>query len=107
MVMSSFILAVAFGPLLWGPLSETYGRAFILHISNIVFLIFNSLCAISQNEAQLLVFRILSGFGASSTFALYSGIINDCWNKEERGEGIAIATLIPLLGPAFGKHARG
>jgi MFS family permease len=105
MAMSSFILAVAVGPLLLGPLSEIFGRVIVLHSSNLMFLVFNTLCAISRTKGELIAFRVLSGFGASATFALYGGILNDCWIKEERGKGYAIANFIPLLAPALGPLA--
>lgn len=31
-----------------------------------------------------------------------SGIIADCWRSEERGLGLAIYQLAPVLGPAIG-----
>jgi len=77
----------------------------VLHISNLFFLLFNSLCAISKTEGQLIAFRLLSGFGASATWAISPGIISDCFLKEERGQGIAVLGTVPLLAPALGPMA--
>jgi MFS family permease len=38
MTLSIFVLAYALGPLLWGPLSELFGRLVILQVSNMWFL---------------------------------------------------------------------
>jgi hypothetical protein len=31
-----------------------------------------------------------------------SGVLNDCWRPEERGRGMAVYQLAPVLGPAIG-----
>jgi MFS family permease len=77
----------------------------VLHISNLIFLLFNTFCAISKTEGQIIAFRLLSGFGASATWAISPGIISDCFVKEERGQGIAVLGTVPLLAPALGPMA--
>ncbi|EEP75722.1 conserved hypothetical protein [Uncinocarpus reesii 1704] len=96
LVMSIFLLAYAIGPFLLGPLSEIYGRVVILQSSNIVYLIFNTLCGFAQSKEQILAFRFLNG-----------GMLSDCWRKEERGKAIAIYSLAPFIGPVVGPIAGG
>lgn len=66
MMLSIFILAYAFGPLLFGPLSEVYGRIPVLQLANLFFLIFNLVCGFAQSGTQMLVFRLLAGLGGSA-----------------------------------------
>lgn len=66
MMLSIFILAYAFGPLLLGPLSEVYGRVPVLQLANLFFLVFNLVCGFAQTGAQMLVFRFLAGLGGSA-----------------------------------------
>ncbi|KIJ49837.1 hypothetical protein M422DRAFT_115393, partial [Sphaerobolus stellatus SS14] len=61
MLVSIFVLSYAFGPLLLGPLSEVFGRARVLQLANLFFLVFNIACGVSQNSAQFLAFRLLAG----------------------------------------------
>ncbi|KAJ7847612.1 MFS general substrate transporter [Mycena olivaceomarginata] len=42
-------------PLFWGPLSELCGRFLVLQVSNIWFLVFNTICAFAKTPTQLLV----------------------------------------------------
>jgi MFS family permease len=65
LTLSSFILAYAVGPLFLGPLSETYGRAIVLQVANLFYLVFNIACGVSQSTRQLIAFRFLSGLGGS------------------------------------------
>ncbi|KAF5364690.1 hypothetical protein D9758_005621 [Tetrapyrgos nigripes] len=107
MSLSIFVLAYAFGPLFWGPLSELYGRLVILQVSNIWFLIFNTLCAFSKTPTQLLVFRFLAGFGGAAPQSLGGGVIGDLWSPEERAMAMSIYSLAPLVGPATGPLVGG
>ncbi|KAK2751318.1 hypothetical protein FQN55_001053 [Onygenales sp. PD_40] len=107
LVMSIFLLAYAIGPLLLGPLSEIYGRTIVLQLANLVYLIFNIACGVSQNKSQLTAFRFLSGLGGSAPLAIGGGVLSDCWRPDERGKGVAIYSLAPLLGPAVGPIAGG
>jgi|SRR5579862_1534935 len=57
MVLSVFILASAVGPLIISPLSEVYGRRPVLHVTCLIYAVFNLSCAFSKTSAQLLIFR--------------------------------------------------
>ncbi|THU96909.1 MFS general substrate transporter [Dendrothele bispora CBS 962.96] len=107
MSLSIFVLAYALGPLFWGPLSELYGRLPILQISNIWFLIFNTLCAFSTTPTQLLVFRFFAGFGGAAPQSLGGGIVGDLWSPEERAMAMSVYSLAPLVGPSTGPLVGG
>lgn len=102
MAMSMYLLATAFGPLLFGPLSELYGRSVVLHTTGVWFLAWNILCGFAHNKATLLAARFLAGLGASSIYALAGGVMGDLWRPEERGRSLSVYALIPLLGAAIG-----
>ena len=107
MVLSVFVLAYAVGPLFLGPLSEIYGRAPVLQLANLFFLVFNTACGGSRNKGEMITFRFLSGLGGSAPLAVGGGVLSDCWRAEERGRAISLYTLGPLLGPAIGPIAGG
>lgn len=102
MAMSVYLLATAFGPLIIGPLSEVYGRAPVLHVTNIWFLIWNIVCGFANSKGVLLAARFFAGFGASAIYALAGGVLGDVWRPEQRGTSLGIYILIPLLGAAIG-----
>lgn len=103
MSMSIYLLATAFGPLFIGPLSEMYGRAPVLHASNIWFLVWNIACGFATTKELLIGARFLAGFGASSIYALAGGVLGDVWRPEQRGKSLSLYLLIPLLAVAVGK----
>lgn len=75
MMLSIFMLAFAIGPLVFGPLSEIYGRIRVLQATNVLYLIFNLACGFAQNEAQMMAFRFLAGLGGSAASAIGTGVL--------------------------------
>ncbi|KAI1428223.1 major facilitator superfamily domain-containing protein [Xylaria sp. FL1777] len=105
LTLSIFILAYAIGPLLWGPLSELYGRVVILQLVNLIYFFFNLGCGLARTKGQLIAFRFLAGLGGSAPLAIGGGVLSDLFTAENRGKAISIYSLAPLLGPAIGPIA--
>lgn len=107
-VLSIFVLGFAFGPLLLAPLSELYGRVIVYHATNVLFVVFTVLCALSQNEAMLLSFRFLSGFAGVATISIGPASIADMMPREKRGKAVslwAVGTVVgPMIGPVIGGY---
>jgi MFS family permease len=74
-IISIFVLGFAIGPFYIAPMSEVYGRTAVLQASMSFFLLFNVACCIAQSEAQLIVFRLLSGIGGSGALVLGGGVL--------------------------------
>lgn len=66
LVFAVFGLGFVVGALPYGPLSELYGRAPVLHVSFFVFFVFNLASGFAQTKTQLILFRFISGIGGSS-----------------------------------------
>ncbi|EXK79082.1 hypothetical protein FOQG_16287 [Fusarium oxysporum f. sp. raphani 54005] len=101
---SLFLLGFCAGPLLFGPLSEFYGRQWLLHLTFILYFFFTCLTAWPPNLGSLLVGRFLAGCFAAGPFAIGPGVLADLWDKlfqELRGWNTAVSQL-PVLGQAVG-----
>lgn len=75
LTLSIFVLAYGIGPLVFGPLSESFGRVKILMLSNLFYLAWNMGCGFAQNEAEMLVFRFMAGIGGSAPLAIGGGVL--------------------------------
>ena len=69
--MAIFVLAYALGPLFLGPLSEIYGRAPVLQLANLFYLVFNTACGAANSTTQMAVFRFLAGLGGSAPLSVH------------------------------------
>ena len=72
LALSIYILAFAFGPMLLAPLSEVFGRRPIWIVGSAWYVLWNTLCGISNNRGLMIVGRFMSGLGASAEFAVSS-----------------------------------
>ncbi|EPT02765.1 hypothetical protein FOMPIDRAFT_1022680 [Fomitopsis schrenkii] len=107
LTLSIFLLTFAIGPLFCAPLSEMYGRTWVYHIANLLFLAFNLGCAFSKTVGILLGFRLLAGFVGSAPIACGGGTISDLFSEKDRASAMAVFSLGPLIGPVVGPIAGG
>lgn len=107
LVISVFLLGYCFGPLFWAPLSEFFGRRWIFYISFTLYLAFNFLCAFANNFAALLIGRFLTGTMASSPLSNAPGVLADIWGPVERGNAMALFSMMTFAGPALGPVISG
>ncbi|MGZ7118254.1 MAG: MFS transporter [Methanobacterium sp.] len=61
--LSASIIAAAFGGVLFGVLSDKYGRKSVLQLTIIIYSIGTFLCAFSTSLETLILFRIITGLG--------------------------------------------
>lgn len=106
-VVSVYLLGYAFGPLLLAPLSELYGRQYLYHVTNVLFIVFNVACAKANSLESLIVFRFLAGAAGCTPLTIGAGSMADMVVQEKRGKVMAAWALGPLLGPVVGPIAGG
>jgi DHA1 family multidrug resistance protein-like MFS transporter len=102
LVITLFLLGYCAGPLLFAPLSEFYGRRWVFYITFSLYLIFNFLCAFAPNFAALLVGRFLAGTFASAPLSNAPGVLADIWGPVERGNAMAVFSMMTFIGPSIG-----
>jgi MFS family permease len=85
MPVSIFVLAYAVGPLCFGPISETFGRTYVLQSTNLLYIVWNLACGFAQTKGQLFGFRFMSGIAGSAPLAvggdvlrLVSYLVDEC-----------------------------
>jgi MFS family permease len=89
--ISMYLFGYVLGPLLFGPLSESYGRRPIMIGTFFLFTIFTMACALAPNFPALLIFRLLVGINASSPISVTGGVYADIYNDPvTRGRAMAI-----------------
>lgn len=96
-VVSAYIVPFILGPLVLAPLSELYGRNVIMHTANLAFLVFTIICAVSQNMAMFVIFRLLQGLAGCVPLVIGGGTIGDLMPPEQRGKAMSGWQLGPLM----------
>ncbi|KAI9029486.1 major facilitator superfamily domain-containing protein [Hyaloraphidium curvatum] len=104
MSITSYLVATALAPLLWGTLSERLGRKPIYVVSMAICLVSSVALVFSPkfNIGWLIGWRAVQGCGACAAFSVGAGTIADIYRIEQRGRAIGIWTIGPLLGAIIG-----
>jgi len=105
-VILSYSLAITTSLMIFGRLSDIYGRKLIYCAGLLIFTIGSVLCALSSNSIQLISFRFVQGIGASMIITNAYNIIRHAFPEKERAEPYGyLSTIIGIglmTGPAFG-----
>lgn len=104
--LTIFLFGFAFGTLIWGKLSDKYGRKPSLLSGFLIYALGCIGCALSTNISYLMFFRFVQAFGGSAGSVLGQVICRDVFSGAARNRafsviGLGIA-LAPALGPIIG-----
>ncbi|KAF4548637.1 Polyamine transporter-like protein 2 [Elsinoe fawcettii] len=106
--ISIYLVGYVLGPLAFGPLSESYGRKWVMIATFGIFTVFTLGCALAPNFASYIVFRFLVGVGASSPISVVGGIYADIYDDPvTRGRAMSIFMAATTWGPLIGPIASG
>lgn len=103
---SIYLVGYVVGPLVFGPLSENWGRKIIMIYAFAVFSIGMLASALAPNFAALIIFRLIAGVGASCALTVSGAVCADIY-KTPKSRGRAMATFMssttfgPCLGPVL------
>jgi DHA1 family bicyclomycin/chloramphenicol resistance-like MFS transporter len=106
LTLVTFFISYCIALLLYGPLSDRYGRRPLLLVGIAIFILASFLCASAGNVISMIVYRIIQAAGAAAAASLALAISKDVFEEQERGRILAyigvIMALAPMLAPVFG-----
>ena len=94
-----FFVFFAGGMLLWGPLSDKYGRRPVLLAGLAIYTAASLGCAASSDIHHLIAFRILQAVGGSGAFAVATAMIKDVFDSKSREPILATVQSMVLISP--------
>lgn len=97
-----YVVGFALGPLVFGPLSELYGRRKPLMIGMLGFIIFQIPIGVANNLQTIFVCRFFGGAFGSSTLAIVPGMAVDLFNPIDRSVATMAYAAAVFAGPAVG-----
>lgn len=100
--LSLYVFALAFGPVVGGPLSETFGRKPVYIGTTFAGAMFTLGCGLTHSFAALCVLRFLAGFCLAPSLAIGSGTLAETFHPKKRGPALAVFMFTPFLGPGLG-----
>ena len=97
---SAFFVMYSVGMLVWGPLSDRYGRKPILLTGLSVYVLASALCSVTTSVTALIAFRALQALGGSAAGAVASAVVKDTFSGRKRESVLAIVQSMTMLSPA-------
>ena len=107
LLITMIFLGLGVGQLLFGPLSDSFGRKPLVYVGFIVFIAASFLC-IQSTTLEMMVFgRILQGVGLSAPRTISYSMIRDSYQGNEMARIMSFVTvvfiIVPTLAPALGQ----
>ncbi|KAL6705107.1 hypothetical protein ACN47E_007366 [Coniothyrium glycines] len=104
---SLFVFGYAFGPLLWAPFSELYGRKPPIIIAAFGFSIFSIAVAVAKDLQTVMICRFFAGLFGSSPLAIVAAVFADMFNNKARGLAVAVFSATVFMGPLLAPFIGG
>ena len=105
-VVTSYLLTISILLLVWGRLSDIYGKKVIFSGGFLVFALGSALCSLTHALPVLVIARIIQAIGASAMMSLSQGIVTGTFSASERGRALGfVGTMVALgslVGPSLG-----
>ncbi len=105
--ITMIFLGLGFGPLLFGPISDSLGRKPVVYIGLICFIGASLLCVFSTSLTMMVTGRILQGVALSAPRTISIAMIRDTNSGDYMARIMSFVTvvfmLVPIIAPALGK----
>ena len=96
--LAVFLLGMALGQILYGPLADRYGRRMPLFIGLGVYTFASLVCALAPNIESLIAARLLQALGGCTGMVISRAVVRDV--ADERGAVRLMAKLMLVMGVA-------
>lgn len=101
LILICFFVTYGFFLLIYGPISDRYGRRRPLIAGISLYIFASMLCALANSASMLIAFRILQAAGAAASASLSMAMTKDIFSGKERERILAYIAVIMALAPMF------
>lgn len=108
LTLSVFTIGFGVSQLLYGPLSDRFGRRNLLLFGMVLSCLATLGCAFTSSISGLITFRLIQGFGSGAASVLTRAILRDCFTGPRMSKiagYMSIAwSLVPITAPVLGSY---
>lgn len=111
MTVSMYLVGFSLGQLMWGPLSDRFGRRAPLMVGLVVFAMGSAGCALAGSAVTIVGWRAVQAIGACASVVIARAMVRDRFEGTRGAQVMStlmtIMALAPLLGPVIGSAVLG
>lgn len=100
LTLSIYFIGFAFGQLIYGPLSDRYGRKPILQIGLVIFIISSVIASLATSIESLLIARLFQSLGGCAGPVLGRAMVRDMFSPEDAGQVLSHIASVMAIAPA-------
>lgn len=100
--ISLYVLGFAFGPCLWAPVSEVYGRKVSILPPVFILALFSIGSGFSNSPTALFITRFFGGVFGSAPISNVSAALGDMYEPKARGVAVTFYAVAVTGGPTIG-----
>lgn len=106
-LITMIFLGLGFGQLIFGPLSDSFGRKPIIYTGFTIFVLASILCVTTNSFEWMVVGRIFQGVGLSAPRTISIAMIRDTYRGDFMAQVMSFVTmifiLVPVVAPTIGQ----
>jgi DHA1 family bicyclomycin/chloramphenicol resistance-like MFS transporter len=101
LTISAYLAAFAFGQIVYGPLSDRYGRKPVLLCALAIYVAASLGCLFALSIGMLIAARALQAIGGCGGIVLARAIVRDLYSGERAGRELSLMSSVMALAPVF------
>jgi Bcr/CflA subfamily drug resistance transporter len=106
LTITGFLIGFCIAQLIWGPISDRYGRRLPVFIGLGLFIIGSVGCALSTDIVQIVFWRVFQALGACTGPMVARAMIRDLFSRTRAAQMLStlmiIMAIAPIAGPLIG-----
>ena len=107
LIIFTLFLGLALGQMLYGPVSDSFGRKKAIYLGIIIFILGSMISLLSMNFISMLIGRVCQGFGIASCRVVTLAMIRDKLEGREMGRVMSLIMvlfiMVPAIAPSIGQ----
>lgn len=107
LIITTVFLGVAFGQILYGPMSDIVGRKPAVYLGFVIFIIGTLMSLFAQSMEMMLLGRLFQGLGAAAPRIITVAIVRDQYKGPQMARVMSLIMtvfiLVPVVAPIIGQ----
>jgi DHA1 family bicyclomycin/chloramphenicol resistance-like MFS transporter len=107
LIITVFFIGMSFGQMIYGPISDSFGRKKALYLGMCIFLLGSVVSLVSITFTSMLIGRACQGFGISSCRVISLAMIRDKFEGREMARIMSLIMvffiMVPAVAPSLGQ----